>query len=135
MSVDAFDTNVLVYACDKSDVKKRSIAQGLLDSDDGIILWQVACEFIAASRTLSEQGFTPADAWRHLGLLLDSLPLVVPRESVLDRARVLQVDSHWSFWDALIVGACIEANVSRLFTEDVPGHKSPEGLEIINPFA
>lgn len=135
MSVDAFDTNVVVYACDKSDAGKRQIAHALLDTDAGVILWQVACEFIGASRKLTDQGFSPAHAWRHLGLLLDSLPLVIPTRLVLDRARVLHVEQQWSFWDALIVAACLEAGVTRLYSEDLPGRKPPKPLEIVNPFA
>lgn len=134
MSVDAFDTNVVVYACDKSDAGKRQTAQALLDTDAGVFLWQVACEFISASRKLADQGFTPADAWRHLGLLLDSLPLIVPSRTVLDHARALHIEQQWSFWDALIVAACLDAGVTRLYSEDVPGRQPPPPLEIVNPF-
>ena len=134
MSVEAFDTNVLVYACDKSDARKRQIAQRTLDTDEGVILWQTACEFIAATRKLADQGFAPPDAWRHLGFLLESMPLVLPNRSVLDRARVLHVEKQWSFWDALIVAAAVEAGANRLYSEDLPGGAPPEGLEIVNPF-
>lgn len=135
MSVDAFDTNVLVYACDKSDASKRQIAQQVLESRDGVMLWQSACEFISATRKLSEQGFTAADAWRHLGFLLDSMPLVHPNRRVLDHARRLHLEQQWSYWDALIVAACLDAGVTRLYSEDLPGRAPPEGLEIVNPFA
>lgn len=135
MSVEAFDTNVIVDACDKSDGGKRRIAQDVLKTKRGIILWQVACEFIAASRKLTEQGFTSADAWRHLGYLLDSLPLVVPARSVLDHAKKFQLDLRMSFWDALIIAACLDAGVTRLYSEDLPGRTPPTALEIINPFA
>ena len=38
-----------------------------------------------------------------------------------------------SHWDAMIVAACLEAKVERLFTEDF-GYLNIDGLEIINPF-
>jgi predicted nucleic acid-binding protein len=60
----ALDTNVLIYACDKSDPARQQIALDLIaNTTEGVILWQVACEFVAASRKLDRQGFTAADAW------------------------------------------------------------------------
>jgi len=53
----AVDTNVLIYACDQSDPRRQTIALDLIAaSTDGVLLWQVACEFLAASRKLSKQG-------------------------------------------------------------------------------
>jgi predicted nucleic acid-binding protein len=47
----ALDTNVLLYACDRADSKRQQIAIDLIaNSRDGVLLWQVACEFVAASR-------------------------------------------------------------------------------------
>ena len=60
----ALDTNVLVYACDRSDRGRQAQALDLIDrAVDGVLLWQVACEFIAAARKLSAHGFTAADTW------------------------------------------------------------------------
>jgi predicted nucleic acid-binding protein len=50
----ALDTNILIYACDKADLKRQQVALDLISSaNDGVLLWQVACEFVAASRKLS----------------------------------------------------------------------------------
>jgi predicted nucleic acid-binding protein len=47
----ALDTNVLIYACDRADPARQEIALDLIsNTTDAVILWQVACEFIAASR-------------------------------------------------------------------------------------
>src|SRR6266478_6037106 len=60
----ALDTNVLIYACDKADLKRQQVALNLVScSSDGVLLWQVACEFVAASRKLKSQGFTTVAAW------------------------------------------------------------------------
>ena len=130
------DTNIFIYACDQSEPRRQQVALDLIDATtDGVMLWQVACEFIAASRKLAGQGFTTAKAWDRLAEFLQVLPLVVPSATVLNRARTLHVDSHLSSWDALIVGACLEAGVTRLYSEDLPGRQPPPPLEIINPFA
>ncbi len=38
-------------------------------------------------------------------------------------------------WDALLVSACVEAGVTRLYTEDMSDGERFESVEIINPFA
>jgi predicted nucleic acid-binding protein len=46
----AFDTNVLIYSCDKANPERQQSALHLLtESRDAVILWQVAYEFVAAS--------------------------------------------------------------------------------------
>src|SRR5437870_7055055 len=76
----ALDTNVLIYACDKADPARQQIALDLIsNTTDAVILWQVASEFIAASRKLDRQGFTAADAWARLSEFLGVCPLVMPR--------------------------------------------------------
>jgi predicted nucleic acid-binding protein len=90
----AVDTNVLIYACDQSDPRRQSIALDLIAAcTDGVLLWQVACEFLAASRKLSKQGFTSTHAWSRLSEFQDLFPLVLPAATNLTRARELHI-SH-----------------------------------------
>ncbi len=107
----------------------------MADTTDGILPWQVACEFIAASRKLAEQGFTAAEPWQRLAEFLAIFPLIMPTPAVLERARALHVQQRWAFWDATLVSACIESGVTRLYSEDLPGRTKIEGLEIVSPFA
>jgi predicted nucleic acid-binding protein len=131
----AFDTNVLIYACDSSDSTRQDKALALIASTaDGVILWQVACEFIAASRKLAPQGFGPEAAWERLTEFLSLFPLVAPSSQALVNARDLHLRQGWSFWDAMIVAACMECRVTRLYSEDLPG-RSAHGIKIVNPFA
>jgi hypothetical protein len=52
--MNAVDTNVLLYVHDPRDVTKQVTASNLLQSlTDGVLLWQVACEYLAASRNWS----------------------------------------------------------------------------------
>ena len=65
------DTNVLIYACDRSDPRRQQTALQVIErASDGVLLWQVACEFVAASRKLSAQGFTASHAWGRLAEFL-----------------------------------------------------------------
>ena len=132
----ALDTNVLIYSCDQADRQRQKKALELVSGAvEGVLLWQVACEFVAASRKLSAQGFTAGHAWDRLAEFLALFPLVLSTAGVLERARKLHPHDGWSFWDATIVAACLESRVTRLYSEDLPGRSLPPGLEIINPFA
>ena len=49
-----FDTNILIYSCDHADTQRQKRTLELLASArDGVLLWQVAAEFVAASRKLA----------------------------------------------------------------------------------
>jgi predicted nucleic acid-binding protein len=131
----AIDTNVLIYACDRSDPRRQQIALDLIAAaTDGVLLWQVACEFVAASRKLAKSGFTSQDAWKRLGEFIDVFPLFPPSAGILGRAESLHLQHGVSFWDSLILAACVEAGVETLYSEDVPGHSSLPGVRVVNPF-
>jgi predicted nucleic acid-binding protein len=131
----AFDTNILIYCCDKANPRQQRIALDLIaTSVDGVILWQVACEFIAASRKLAVQGFTSDQAWQRLADFLDLFPLILPSRDVLNIAQGLHLKNGWSFWDATIVASCLDYGVLVLYSEDLPGRRAPDPLRIVNPF-
>ncbi len=131
----ALDTNLLIYACDRADSQRQQIAIDLIaNSTDGVLLWQVACEFIAASRELSAQGFAASDAWNRLAEFLTLFPLILPTAGVLERGQRFHAAHGVSFWDALILAACAEAGVEILYSEDLPGISAPGGVKVVNPF-
>lgn len=68
--MNAVDTNVLIYVRDPRDpVKQQRAVQLTTRLSDGVLLWQVACEFVAASRKLASFGFTQAQAWHEVARL------------------------------------------------------------------
>lgn len=132
----ALDTNVLIYACDKADQRRQQIALSLITrSVDSVLLWQVACEFIAAPRKLKDQGFTPVDAWSRLDEFRGVFRLVPPSAAVFPRAQDLHLNHSVSFWNALIVGTCLENAVQTLYSVDIPSSDGFGSLKIVNPFA
>jgi predicted nucleic acid-binding protein len=55
--MNAVDTNVLIYVNDPRDPMKQRIASSLVATlSDAVLLWQVACEYLAASRKLEPLG-------------------------------------------------------------------------------
>ncbi len=133
--MNAVDTNVLVYARDPRDSRKQQIAVSLLSSlADGVLLWQVSCEYIAAARKLVPLGFDLAQAWADIADLRQAWTPFVPTWGVMDRAERLMSSYKLSSWDALIVAACLEGGVTRLYSEDFDNSAAATGLQIINPF-
>jgi predicted nucleic acid-binding protein len=134
--MNAVDTNVLIYAPDPRHPVKHQTARELTSAmPDGGLIWQVACEFIAASRKLTDIGYTQAQAWRELEQLRRLWKAILPSEDALLRAERLTATHNLSFWDSLLVAACIDGGVTRLYTEDFDASLSQTtGLEIINPF-
>jgi predicted nucleic acid-binding protein len=134
--MNAVDTNVLIYARDPRYPTKHKKARELTSAmPDGVLLWQVACEFIAASRKLTDTGYTQAQAWRELEQLRRLWKFSLPTEDLLVRAERLTATHNLSFWDSLLVAACMEGGVTRLYTEDFDASLSKAiGIEIVNPF-
>lgn len=134
--MNAVDTNVLIYARDPRDPVKQQKARSLTANlTNGALLWQVACEFIAASRKLTAVGYTQTEAWGELEQLRVLWKLIVPSENVFVRAEQLTATQKLSFWDAMIVAGCMEGSVTRLYTEDFDSSLTrTTGVEIVNPF-
>ena len=134
--MNAVDTNVLIYAHDPRDPIKQTKAVALIDTlNDGVLLWQVACEYVAASRKLAAFGLDQQRALADLGRLRRKWHPVVSNWAVLDRAESLMATGNLSFWDALIVAACVENGVARLYSEDFDASTSAlTGVAIVNPF-
>lgn len=135
--MNAVDTNVLIYVRDPRDpVKQQKAVQLTTGLSDGALLWQVVCEFVAASRKLAPFGFTQTHAWHEVERLRVLWKLILPSENVLTRAEQLTATQNLSFWDAMIVAACMEGGITRLYTEDFDSSlKQATGIEIVNPFS
>jgi predicted nucleic acid-binding protein len=85
----AVDTNVLFYAHDSRDRRKQRIAVDLIASiSEGVLLWQVACEYLWASRKLESQGYSYADALADVRSIRRVWGTVLPVWEVLDRSRL-----------------------------------------------
>ena len=132
--MNAVDTNILIYVNDPRDTIKQAKASSLISNlMDGVLLWQVACEYLAASRKLEKLGYNRDQAYQYIRDLQQVWYTVVPSWDVIDRAENLINRFSLSHWDSMIIAACLEANIQTLYTEDF-GYSSIDGLNIINPF-
>ena len=88
--MNAVDTNVLIYAHDTRYPAKRTTAEALIQTlADGVLLWQVACEYIAASRKLTPLGFSSEKAWQDIYRLQKLWSTQLPTWAVFHRAEDL----------------------------------------------
>ena len=84
--MNAVDTNVLVYARDPRDARKQQTALELVRSlADGVLLWQVACEYINVSRRMA----TTESALEDVRDLRRVWTLALPGWATLERAMDL----------------------------------------------
>lgn len=132
------DTNVLVYAFDKSDSPKKRTAQRLinelLEEDRLRVSTQVLQElFVTLTRKVSH----PCPSEEALAVLEDltAWPLMVVDYAAIRAAVDLADQARLSFWDALIVVAAARTGAMVLYTEDLNDGQEILGVRISNPFS
>jgi predicted nucleic acid-binding protein len=116
--MNAVDTNILVYAISADETVKGPVAMTLLDSlsaADTILLWQVTCEFGAVLAKLYARGQADSNAFAALAAWRSRFPLVMPHPAVLDRGLEIHREHGISYWDALLLAACVDAGVDRMY--------------------
>jgi predicted nucleic acid-binding protein len=137
MSAPEFvDTNVLVYAEDASEPRKRRRAVELFTDlrrrESGVVSIQVLQEFFAA--VTRKLGVDAVRARRRVELI-SRLQVVVPDADDVLAAIDLHRLHGLSIWDAMIVRAAQRASCKVLHTEDLQAGRSYDGLRVVNPFA
>jgi predicted nucleic acid-binding protein len=132
--MNAVDTNVLIYVHDPRNPTKQQIASELVANlREGALVWQVACEYLAASRKAA-LGLSYERAIERVRRIGAAWTTVLPTWSVMDRMHGIRSRYSLSIWDGLLVATCLEGGVHRLYTEDFDAYREIDSLEIINPF-
>ena len=129
------DTNILIYAFDRSAGDKHRIAVDLMTrlwtDRRGCISLQVLQEFyVASTRKLKLPTDEAASQVRRLGLWRVHRPLV---NDILAAIELHQRHSV-SFWDALILRSAQASQCSVLWSEDLQNGQRWGKLEVRNPF-
>ena len=125
------DTNLLVYA-QGTDAKSEIARQVILEG--GVISVQVLNEFTNVLRRKFSL------SWDEITEALEDV------NTALDTVRPIDVETHsaavelarehgFSFYDALIIAAALQAGCDQLLTEDLQAGRRIEGLAIVNPFS
>ncbi len=133
------DTNVLVYAYDRSEPEKQGqaleILDGLATTRTGVISTQVLAEFfvtvtqkISAPLSVSE-GYQRIENFLQVWTVLDMTGMVV-----LEATRGVR-DYQFNFWDAQIWATARLNQIPVVFSEDFNTGTLIEGVRFVNPFA
>lgn len=135
------DTNILAYAYDKSDPRRRKVCEGLVRSgfegespyyvSNQVLgeLYVVLTRKVAKPLPREEAGlivsaFVESPKWGKLNYN----QLTVKR--ALEDLRTINI----SFWDVLIAETMKEAGVSTLYTENAKDFRKIPWIEVVNPF-
>jgi predicted nucleic acid-binding protein len=130
------DTNVLVYAFDRGDERKRAIAQEVLEDAtiDIVVSAQVLSEFYwTVTRKLTPRlaDDVAHDVVHHL-----AEGDVVPIDGALVDAAIGLARRHRiALWDAAILVAASRAGCHEVLSEDLNDGEVIAGVRVRNPFA
>ena len=131
------DTNVLVYAHDRSAGDKRDRARALLvdlwEQRSGVLSTQVLQEFYVTVRRKVTEPLPHREAARLVAEYTQWEVVVNSGTSIL-QAVELEERYRLSFWDALIANAAIESRSSRLLSEDFQHGQIFGNVVVVNPF-
>ncbi len=137
-AVSFVDTNVLVYAFDKSSSPKKLVAQRLMNqlmAEDRLrVSTQVLQElFVTLTRKVtqrcsSEEALAVLDDLTAWPLMVVDYPAIRAAVGLADQAKL-------SYWDALVVVTAARSGATVLYTEDLNDGQEILGVRISNPFA
>ena len=133
------DTNVLVYAYDRSEPVKRERAREVMlmlgETRRGVVSTQVLTEFVAVTTRgkdpLLDEGFAIEQA-RALAGAWPVLPVL--RETVLQALDCRQVHQV-QLWDAVLWATARRALVDTVVSEDFQDGRCLDGVCFFDPFA
>jgi predicted nucleic acid-binding protein len=139
MSDRAFvDTNILVYAHDRSAGIKhegaRALIERLWNTGGGVLSTQVLQELCAILRRKVAR---PWPEEKMQGLIEDYLSweVVVNTPASVLEALTIETRHQVSFWDALILQAAGSSGATILYSEDFSDGQTYGTVRVVNPFA
>ncbi len=131
------DTNVLVYVRDQTEPdKQRKAAEwiaALWDTGLGRLSYQVLQEYYV-TLTAKLDLKRPVTGVREDVAALRAWNPVGVDHATIERAWDVQDRYGYSWWDALIVAAALQAGCRYLLTEDLQPGQAIETATVISPF-
>ncbi|NBQ86235.1 MAG: PIN domain-containing protein [Betaproteobacteria bacterium] len=128
------DTNILLYADDLRDARKRERARAWLlrlwETRAGRLSTQVLNEYYVNTRKL---GLSQGDARAKVRRFQLWQPWQIDHQTV-ETAWGVEARFGLNYWDALIVAAAAQSGCSHLLTEDMQHGQQIDAITLINPF-
>jgi len=132
-----FDSNILVYYVDQTDLRKQEIARKLIkeaiSKGNGVISTQCLQEFynVVTKKLLCDK----ENAKKLVKMFADNFPVTQISVPMILSAVDISIKTQFSFWDSLILSAAKDTGCIIVFSEDLTHGQLVEGSRIINPFA
>jgi predicted nucleic acid-binding protein len=134
MSKIFLDTNILVYAVDRSDPVKFARSRALLDTFKrdfaGVISTQVLQEFAAVALAKLLQ---PEEIVLRELTLFENFEVVLATPSLIRRGVELRKEFQLHLWDATILAAAEHAGCEVLYSEDFQAGETYGSVRAENP--
>ena len=138
MSGEFVDTNVLLYAHDRSAGPKRvqavALLERLIDDGVGLLSTQVLMEFfVAATRKLPRRleismAASIVEDFGTWPVFAPGIPDIVAGSKLAQRYKI-------HFWDAMILQGAIVLGADVIWSEDLSAGQLYQGIPVRNPFA
>lgn len=131
------DTNILVYANDRSEKAKHDQAKKILvdgiENENITLSTQVLSEFfVTVTRKIKVK--LPENIAKKEILLLNAIEIVEIDFKMVIQAIDISKKIGLSYWDSLIIAAAQKAKCCILYSEDLNPGQTINGITIINPF-
>jgi predicted nucleic acid-binding protein len=132
-----FDTNVLVYACDSTDLGKQAISLQLIAEaaamGSGVLSVQVLGEFFHAV-VVRRRLLTASEAEGIIRAYRPVFPVVNVDFDLVCAAIRIHRRFQLRYWDSLIVAAARLGGCTQILSEDLNHGQDYDGVTVSNPF-
>lgn len=130
------DTNIIVYAYDRTAGRKHEVALEILvdawNSGNGVISTQVLQElFLTLTRKIPNP-LTIPEARKIIADLLKWDVVILNGDTILEAIEI-HAKHKFSFWDSMVISAALQGGADLLYTEDLHGI-TIDALTVKNPF-
>jgi predicted nucleic acid-binding protein len=130
------DTNILIYAHDRSAGVKHERARELIEklwtNGQGVLSTQVLQEFCVNLRRKVARPLA-VDEIRRLVNDYMSWEIVVNSAEAVIQALEIEIRHKTSFWEALILQAAEQSGAAVLYSEDLAAGQSYGTVRVVNP--
>src|ERR1700732_1768203 len=131
-------TNISAYTFDTKAPAKAKRATQLFrqaaDTGKGIVSYQVVQEFFNVAFRRFPQPMHVAEAEQYLITVFRPLLAIQSSPALYVEAFRVTAKHRLSWYDSLIVAAALQAQCSRLYSEDLQHGRELEGLRTEHPF-
>lgn len=131
------DTNILVYANDRTEGEKQPVAielvTGGIRNDNAVISTQVLSEFWVTVTQKIQIPLSPNIALEEIRNFRSMHVVGVDYDTVMLAIRN-QRRFQLSYWDALILAAARVGACSKILSEDLNNGQVYDDLMVVNPF-